>query len=422
MIEVDIDYLSAGDVLAKSHIFKSYDQGSTNIVDLSKGFRLTDAVIRKLKEHYGARSLFIEDKNLGVDYDSAEIALEEKQRIVTKIKSNMESVIANGTLDIKGLEKSVKTIIDQVFELLSGKDKLFTSLSNLFIKSDGHDSYTFEHSVNVSIYALIIAFQMEDTIKNFRQHIMGMKGLDKYTIQEIIAMNMILHDLGKLKIAPEILNLPGKLSERQFNLIKNHPTYGWKIWKEINDKNRSEGKDHIPATFMVSCLYHHQSFDGITGYPFFKMKGEERLMRGREIPFLGRICSVADIYDAITSNRPYRKKMHPLKAIRILKEEKNNKLDPEMVDAFIPRINVFPIGKTVRLSNDDLGLVVGYHQDNKLNPILRPYMRRVQDKDGSWKTIKLSGNQTFDLMNSNLNIIIDGDEITHRDIRDVSLL
>jgi HD-GYP domain-containing protein (c-di-GMP phosphodiesterase class II) len=127
---------------------------------------------------------------------------------------------------------------------------------------------------------------------------------------------------------------------------------------------------------------HHQAFDG-TGYPPVRTNGgsDVRLLAGAEIPMIGRIAAVADIYDAVSSSRPFRNPFHPVDAIRILRNEKGKKLDPELAEAFAKIIYPFPIGSTVILTTQELAVVIGYADEDKYQPVVKPIMKKVR-RDG----------------------------------------
>jgi len=135
----------------------------------------------------------------------------------------------------------------------------------------------------------------------------------------------VLHDLGKLWVPDEILFKPGKLTAEEYEVIKQHPEWGAEIIAEsgIGDVDIQEIAELI--------RYHHERYDG-RGYPFG--------WRGDEIPLLSQIISIADAYDAMTSDRPYRKAMSPFRAAQILREERGKQFNPMLVDLFLELVAV----------------------------------------------------------------------------------
>jgi HD-GYP domain-containing protein (c-di-GMP phosphodiesterase class II) len=125
----------------------------------------------------------------------------------------------------------------------------------------------------------------------------------------------LVHDIGKIGIADSVLRKPGRLTEAEFEHIKLHPELGYKILKDIKQLS-----DVLPVV-----LHHHEQWDG-RGYPHG--------LAGEQIPFLARICAVADAYDAMSSDRPYRKGMPEEKVVRIFKEGAGSQWDADVVNAF----------------------------------------------------------------------------------------
>ncbi len=156
---------------------------------------------------------------------------------------------------------------------------------------------------------------------------------------------------------------------------------------------------------------HHQAFDG-TGYPPLRTNGGDvRQLAGEEIPIIGRIAAVADIYDAVSSSRPFRNPFHPVDAIRILRNEKGKKLDPELAEAFAKVIYPFPIGSTVILTTQELAVVMGYADEDKFQPIVKPIMKKVR-KDGREEVVRLpwAAQQGFTITpSSKIQIVVNKD-------------
>jgi HD-GYP domain-containing protein (c-di-GMP phosphodiesterase class II) len=170
------------------------------------------------------------------------------------------------------------------------------------------DRYTSGHSNSVKTIAVLIAEQL---------------GMEKDEINRL-SNAAVLHDIGKIGITESIINKPSLLDEKEFEEIKKHPLKGAFLVSNIPSL-REIGK---------IILHHHERYDG-KGYPMG--------LSGNKIPLFSRIIAVADTYDAITSERPYRKRMNEKQAIEIIKDEAGKQLDPLMVDAFLKI--VFKISK-----------------------------------------------------------------------------
>ena len=193
--------------------------------------------------------------------------------------------------------KKTRTLEKRNHEIMT----LVKEITQAFAKVvDMKDRYTNGHSTRVADYTAMLAKEMgydEDTIEKYRQ----------------IAL---LHDVGKIGVPTEVLNKPGKLSDEEFETIKSHTSKGYDVLKEI----------HIMPELAVGAQAHHERPDG-KGYP--------NHLKGDEIPRVAQIIAVADCFDAMYSNRPYRNRMNFDKAVSIIQEVSGTQLSPDVVDAFM---------------------------------------------------------------------------------------
>ena len=415
MIEIPIDYVSPGDILGKYHLFRKYEMGMSSTVDLERGYSLTDRVIRKLKYEYRVQYLSIEDPSpemKNVTFIEPYNEAERQQGIATIIHS-MNRVKSTKILDLKVFGAVVEDILRNVFNILKHGKGSFKILSNTFIRVQSHDLYTWEHSVNTAIYAAIIALSVPHALESKKIAY----SIGRTSRLESLVFNMLLHDVGKIKIPEAILNKPARLDASELKLMQKHPAYGIAFIREVNGELEKSGLPWIPSYLMQACLIHHQAYDG-TGYPPLRAPGgETQLYKAEQIPLMGRIAAVADIYDAVSSSRPFRSPFHPLDAIRILRFEKGRRLDPELTEAFISHIYPFPIGSTVILSTGELAVVMGYQGDNKLEPIVKPIMKKVP-KDGKETVVRLPWMQQQNIVitaDSKTKILVNKDIYQLRD-------
>ncbi|WP_226670915.1 HD-GYP domain-containing protein [Metabacillus litoralis] len=167
---------------------------------------------------------------------------------------------------------------------------------------DSRDKYTALHSRNVARYSRLIAEELK---------------LSKQTC-DTIYMGGLLHDIGKVSIPETILNKPAKLTYQEYEIVKQHPSTGFSIIKDI--------PSFMNTGVLDIVLYHHEKFDG-TGYP----KG----LKGLDIPLLARITAVADAFDAMTSRRVYRDEKDITDVLEEIKKNKGIQFDPEIADLFI---------------------------------------------------------------------------------------
>lgn len=177
------------------------------------------------------------------------------------------------------------------------------TLASLVQAIEAKDTFTSNHSCKVSKYAELLA---------------RAAGLDEPEIQEV-AYGGLLHDIGKIGVPDEIINKPGKLTDDEFRIIKSHPVIGDRIIAPL------EGAEmlHPPVRF------HHEHWDG-SGYP----DG----LAGEDIPLIARIITVSDVFEALTSDRPYRKRMSLETAVGILRDESGTTMDPRLVDIFLHEV------------------------------------------------------------------------------------
>ncbi|WP_400243889.1 HD-GYP domain-containing protein [Niallia sp. JL1B1071] len=167
---------------------------------------------------------------------------------------------------------------------------------------DSRDSYTMHHSKNVAKYAMKIAKEMDL----------------RPSLCDVIHIGGLLHDIGKIGIPEYVLTKPGKLNEDEYELIKTHPIKGNEIIKHV--------KQYKNNGILDIVLYHHERFDG-KGYP----KG----LKGEEIPLVARIVAVADSFDAMSSQRVYRRELQLEEVLCEIRSNKGKQFDPEVVDAFL---------------------------------------------------------------------------------------
>ena len=198
------------------------------------------------------------------------------------------------------------------------------------------DSYLLEHSLNV---AIILA--------NFANHM----GLPEDEVQEL-ALSGFLHDIGKIKIPDEILHKPGRLTDQEMNIMRDHVYYGVRTLEQME----------MPERIIRTMAEHHERLDGY-GYP----DGS----RGEEISRFGRMIAIVDTYDAITADRCYKPGMPSQKALKILLQDSPDKYDRDLVQHFIKCVGIYPVGSLVKLNNEQVGMVIKQRDDKPLKPVVK---------------------------------------------------
>lgn len=201
------------------------------------------------------------------------------------------------------------------------------------------DDYTYMHSVAVCALMMSLANQL---------------GVDE-TSRWQIGMAGLVHDLGKALTPAIVLNKPGKLTEAEFSIMKQHPEDGHRLLQE------GMGVGPIP---LDVCLHHHEKMDG-SGYPHG--------LDSERISLHARMGAVCDVYDAITSNRPYKAGWDPAESVRRMAEWCTGHFDERVFQAFVKSVGIYPVGALVRLESDRLAVVIDQHSANLLTPTVKVF-------------------------------------------------
>ena len=212
-----------------------------------------------------------------------------------------------------------KTAVESMVEVI--KDYDVSQLQNLIASLSFHDFYTYDHSVNVSMYCIALYNAYKPNAPKDEVVMAGLGGL--------------LHDIGKLNIATDIINKPDKLSEAEFDIIKNHPTYGFDLLT-ANPCDTCNAMDFENIKRIVH--EHHENFNG-TGYPSKKA--------GEDIYLFARITAIADFFDAITTKRSYHEVLSTEDALQVMSKSVGRKLDPELFNLFTQNVKQLVINGKV---------------------------------------------------------------------------
>ena len=230
---------------------------------------------------------------------------------------------------------NARKLVEEISDSVTRNPGALISLARLKTADD----YTYMHSVAVCALMIALGRQL---------------GLDEELIRKL-GIAGLMHDLGKAMMQTEVLNKPGKLTDDEFRIMKSHPAEGYKLLQE------KSGVDEIALDVV---LHHHEKTDG-SGYP----KG----LRDSEISLYAKMGAVCDVYDAITSNRPYKAGWDPAESLRKMAEWSNGHFDPAVFQAFVKSLGIYPIGSLVRLDSGRLGIVVDQSQKSLLTPRVKVF-------------------------------------------------
>ena len=277
----------------------------------------------------GIRTVYVED---GVS-EGIEIpdAIKEETRSTCKmvLRNTLKGCIAGENVSFKQLNKSIEDIIDEVLKT----EDIQVSLNDI----GAVDEYTYQHSVSVAVYCLL----MGRALKLPRKHL------------TYLAMGGLIHDIGKIAMDKEIMFKQGSFTKEEYEYAKLHVTFGYQKLSE---------NSMIPAHAKMIAYSHHERIDG-SGYPLGKKRDELHLF--------SKIAAIADVYDALTTDRCYRPKWPAYKAVDYLIENSGTHFSPELVQIFIKQIAIFPNGSMVLLSTGETAIVKDQNRGLPYRPIVR---------------------------------------------------
>ncbi|NOU71637.1 HD domain-containing protein [Paenibacillus sp. LMG 31458] len=293
---------------------------------------------------YGIDYIYIQDSRTNDIIQEDVIQDETRTKAILEIRNTFKKVMEDsnkrGAVNYYDIGRNFRDVMKMIIDDLSAHQGAMVMLNNMNVK----DNYLFQHSVNVSIYAIMLGISFGYSRENL----------------ETLGLGALLHDIGKTKVPLGILRKPSQLTEQEFTEMKNHTTYGFNILKD---------EPNIPLLSAHCALQHHERVNG-SGYP--------RGIQGTEINEFAKWVGLVDSYDAMTTTRVYRRPLLPHEAMEQLFAGSGTMYDQSQIALFRDKIAIYPLGITVRLNTGEFGIV------SKLNVTVphRPIVRVLQDQAG----------------------------------------
>lgn len=330
------------------------------VIDIGKGIDVVETKLERAdKSEKQSEWLAVKASDMGVIVSAVSASEERKQasRTIHASKKAVASMFKDVRMGKAINTKELGTIVNDISTSISRNESALISLARLKTKDD----YTYMHSV--AVCGLMIALSRQLNLSEAEAKQAGLAGL--------------LHDVGKAAISLEILNKPGALTDDEFDLVKSHPALGHQLLLD------AKVTDEIA---LDVCLHHHEKIDG-TGYP-------EKL-KGTEISLFARMGAVCDVYDAVTSNRPYKAGWDPAVSLQRMAQWKGH-FDEVVFKAFVKSLGIYPIGSIVKLKSGKLAIVIDQSPKSLLTPIVKVFFSTKSKARIPMATIDLAKNNVRD--------------------------
>jgi len=314
---------------------------SSLIVDKLRNFSGTKEVyvkvsknkidIKTVVELQSGEKVEVTSNDLNLEYSRERYMIKEKfEEMHVSIKKSFDELSRNNTgVEIK---KELEATVEEIKNSLS----VNVDLLNEILDVKAVDEYLYNHSLNVAVISNLIGKWI---------------GLSQADL-DILVLAGLVHDIGKLKVDQSVLHKPGKLTDSEFAEMKKHPAYSHKMLVEMG---------YTDQKMLKAVTLHHEKEDG-TGYPLG--------IAGDRIPIHAKILAIADIFDAMTSNRVYKERVSPFKVLEMFQNQTFGKLDYKIIMTFIKKFTEYYVGSEVMLSNGEKAKIVSLNTYELTKPLL----------------------------------------------------
>ncbi|WP_047535520.1 HD-GYP domain-containing protein [Methylotenera sp. N17] len=328
------------------------------VIDTSKGLDVPEAPATHASTgEPDENAIQVNVEAIKVEKTSIEQELQNASKIVKESKRAVASMFKDARL---GKVVNVETAMSLVEEIAASIDRNEGALISL-VRLKTKDDYTYMHSIAVCAMMTALAKELGLGDTEIRQA--GLAGL--------------MHDIGKADVPLDILNKPGALTDQEFTTVKLHPEKGHALLLKASIGD--------PVTLDV-CLHHHEKIDG-SGYP--------KRLKGDQISVFAKMGAVCDVYDAVTSNRPYKVGWEPGMSLQRMAQWKNH-FDQIVFKAFVKSIGIYPIGSVVILKSGRLAVVVDQSTKSLLQPIVKVFFSTKSKSRIQVETVDLSKPSAMD--------------------------
>jgi HD-GYP domain-containing protein (c-di-GMP phosphodiesterase class II) len=364
MRKVSLRNVSINDRLAVDIRIESPQPDVQYLIRIDRGTKLTSKHLNRLREA-GIRTIFIVDQATADlnDYMYNDKIVESEREVVKTLAKSAQSIRKEDTFKIDA-DKLAGTV-EELVETISNN-----SISLAYTSLKSHADYLAKHEFDVCKLTIQFCLTHQETVFSlYRDETTGANHT-RSELLKLFGMGALLHDLGNWKIPQETLLKSSSLSDVEWEAIKRHPRLGYEMLKSLDD---------VPDLATMPALHHHERFSG-QGYP----KGRS----GQDIHILGRLIALADVYTALTAERPYRVELTPNRAIEIMRtmQEQDEAFDPDLFELFMDIMPPYPIGQEVILSDGTRGVVSNLDEGFR-KPIVRVLFEGDEELEESYEIV-----------------------------------